>query len=70
MDLRPHHLIHTTNPIERTIREIRRRTNAVRCFENLSSADKILYLIVGFINQDLFGNVSFIYFNLSTNFGT
>lgn len=70
MDLRLHHLIHTTNPIERTIREIRRRTNAIGCFENLSSADKILYLIVGFINQELFGNASFNYFNLYTNFGT
>jgi putative transposase len=69
MDLRLHHLIHTTNPIERTIREIRRRTNAIGCFENLSSADKILYLIVGFINQELFGNASFNYFNLYTNFG-
>lgn len=70
MDLRLHHLIHTTNPIERTIREIRRRTNAIGCFENLYSADKILYLIVGFINQELFGNASFNYFNLYTNFGT
>ncbi len=70
MELRFHHLINTTNPIERFIREVRRRTNAIGHFENLSSADKNLFLVVSHINIDLLGNASSSNFNLYTIFGT
>lgn len=59
-DLHLHHYINTTMPIDRTFREVRRRTNAIGCFESIKSADKILALIVEHINVELFGNASFI----------
>ncbi len=52
------HLVQTTNPLDRTFREVRRRTNIIGCFEHQHSLDKILFLTINFINQ-LFGNVSF-----------
>ncbi len=53
MELRFHHLINTTNPTERFIREVRRRTNVIGHFEDLSSADKNLFFLVIYINIDL-----------------
>jgi transposase-like protein len=49
----------TTNPAERFIREIRRRTNAIGHFEILFSADENLFLVVSHINMYLLGNVSY-----------
>jgi hypothetical protein len=58
LELKFHHLIQTKNPIERFIREVRRITNAIGHFEDLSSADKNLFLVVSHINIDLLGNAS------------
>ncbi|MGB9663560.1 MAG: transposase [Ignavibacteria bacterium] len=62
LELRFHHLINTTNPIERLIKEIRRRINAIGHFENKESADKILFFISIHLNFDVMGNVSFYIF--------
>lgn len=70
IELRFHHLFNTTNLIERFIREIRRRTIAIGHFENLSSADKNLFLVVSHINIDLMCNASSSNFNIYTIFGT
>lgn len=51
-------LINTTNPLERKVKEIRRRTKVIGVFENNKSLDKIIYLTIDFINQML-GNLSF-----------
>ena len=50
--------INTTNHIDRTFREVRRRTNIIGCFEHIRSLDKNFFFITNFINQ-LFGNRSF-----------
>jgi len=50
--------INTTNHIDRTFKEVRRRTNIIGCFENNRSLDKNFFFITNFINQ-LFGNRSF-----------
>lgn len=50
--------INTTNHIDRTFKEVRRRTNIIGCFENIRSLDKNFFFITNFINQ-LFGNRSF-----------
>jgi putative transposase len=50
--------INTTNHIDRTFKEVRRRTNIIGCFENVRSLDKNFFLVTNFINQ-LFGNRSF-----------
>lgn len=54
-----YHLINTNNSIDRTFREVRRRTDAIGCFENVKSLDKIFFLIINFINQTM-GNASFV----------
>lgn len=43
--------IHTNNPIERYFRELRRRIKAIGIFESISSADRLLFLIIESINQ-------------------
>lgn len=53
-----HRYINTTNHIDRTFKEVRRRTNIIGCFEHRRSLDKNFFFIVNFINQ-LFGNRSF-----------
>lgn len=50
--------INTTNHIDRTFKEVRRRTNIIGCFEHNRSLDKNFFFITNFINQ-LFGNRSF-----------
>ncbi|MGB9663604.1 MAG: transposase [Ignavibacteria bacterium] len=68
LDLRLYHLINTTNPVERLIREIRKRTNVIGHFETKESTDKILFFISIYLNFDVIGNASFINFNLYTIF--
>lgn len=53
-----HKLVNTTNPLERQVKEIRRRTKVIGVFENNKSLEKIVYLTINFINQTL-GNLSF-----------
>lgn len=50
-DERIHKAIHTNNPIERYFRELRRRIKAIGIFENMESADRLIYLMVESINQ-------------------
>jgi len=42
--------VRTTNPIERSFREVRRRTKPMSCFTNYASCDRIIYAI--FIRQN------------------
>jgi transposase-like protein len=46
-----HRYLTTNNPIERRFKEIRRRTKAIGGFENVESADRLLFLIVEYLNQ-------------------
>ena len=41
----------SNNPIERYFREIKRRVKAIGIFENKNSADKLLFLIIEYLNQ-------------------
>jgi putative transposase len=50
-DERLHKSIHTNNPIERYFRELRRRIKAIGIFENMESADRLIFLMVESINQ-------------------
>jgi Transposase and inactivated derivatives len=43
--------IHTNNPIERYFKELRRRIKAIGIFESISSADRLLFLMIESINQ-------------------
>jgi transposase-like protein len=58
LDVHLYHWINTTTPIDRMFREVRRRTNAIGCFENRKSLNKIFFFIINFINEIL-GNASF-----------
>ena len=58
LDAYLYHWINTTTSIDRMFREVRRITNAIGCFENKKSLNKILFFVFNFINQ-LFGNASF-----------
>jgi len=58
LDVHLHHWINTTTPIDRMFREVRRRTNAIGCFKNRKSLNKIFFFIINFINEIL-GNASF-----------
>lgn len=51
LDVRMHKAIHTNNPIERYFRELRRRIKAIGIFENMESADRLIFLMVESINQ-------------------
>ena len=41
----------SNNPIERYFREIKRRIKAIGIFENKNSADRLLFLIIEYLNQ-------------------
>jgi transposase-like protein len=43
--------VRTTNAIERSFREVRRRTNVFSCFSNTASTDRIIYAIFTHLNQ-------------------
>lgn len=43
--------IRTTNVIERTFREVRRRTRVFSCFSNKESCDRIIYAIFAYMNN-------------------
>jgi putative transposase len=42
--------VRTTNAIERTFREIRRRTRPMTCFTNTASCDRIIYAVIHALN--------------------
>ena len=50
-DIEMHKSIHTNNPIERYFKELRRRIKAMGIFESISSADRLLFLMIESINQ-------------------
>ena len=43
--------VRTTNAIERSFREVRRRTNVFSCFSNTASTDRIIYAIFTHLNN-------------------
>lgn len=43
--------VRTTNAIERTFREIRRRTRPMSCFQNPASVDRIIYGVIAHLNK-------------------
>ena len=43
--------VRTTNPIERSFREVRRRVWTMNCFSNASSCDRIIYAIFNHLNN-------------------
>ena len=42
--------VRTTNPIERSFREVRRRTRPISCFNNPASVDRIVFTVVNHLN--------------------
>jgi len=42
--------VRTTNAIERSFREIRRRTRPMSCFQNPASVDRIIYGVITYLN--------------------
>jgi putative transposase len=44
--------IRTTNVIERSFREVRRRTRTISCFTNGKSVDRIIYGVISHLNQN------------------
>jgi putative transposase len=44
--------IRTTNVIERSFKEVRRRTNVFSCFSNIASCDRIIYAIFTHLNNN------------------
>ena len=43
--------VRTTNAIERTFREIRRRTRPMTCFTNTASCERIIFAIIRALND-------------------
>jgi putative transposase len=43
--------VRTTNAIERSFREVRRRTRTMSCFTNCSSVDRIIYGVISHLNN-------------------
>jgi len=43
--------IRTTNAIERSFREVRRRTRPMSCFQNTASCERIIFAVVSHLNQ-------------------
>jgi putative transposase len=54
LDCPPEHRIkvRTTNVIERSFREVRRRTRTICCFTNGKSVDRIIYGVISHLNQN------------------
>ncbi len=50
-EIQHHKDFHSNNPIERYFREIRRRIKAMGIFETVSSADRLTFLIIEYLNQ-------------------
>ena len=44
--------VRTTNAIERSFKEVRRRTNVFSCFSNIASCDRIIYAIFTHLNNN------------------
>jgi transposase-like protein len=44
--------IRTTNAIERSFREVRRRTRPLSCFQNSASVDRIIYGVISHLNKN------------------
>jgi transposase-like protein len=42
--------IRTTNAIERSFREVRRRTRPISCFQNNASCERIIYAVFHHLN--------------------
>ena len=42
--------VRTTNAIERSFREVRRRTKPMSCFQNSASVNRIIYGIISHLN--------------------
>jgi putative transposase len=61
-DVQIHKQISSNNAIERYIREIRRRTKAIGCFETLKSANTLLFGIIEYLNQ--VGGAMPVFYNL------
>lgn len=48
----PHRIkVRTTNVIERSFREVRRRTRVFSCFTNLKSSERIIFAIFSYLNE-------------------
>lgn len=43
--------VRTTNAIERSFREVRRRTRPMSCFQNNASCERIIYAVITHLNQ-------------------
>jgi transposase-like protein len=43
-------MLRTTNYIERSFKEVRRRTRPIGCFNNIKSCERILYAIIAYLN--------------------
>jgi len=50
-DIILHKKLHTNNTIERYFREIKRRIKAMGVIERVKSTDKLLFLIIEYLNQ-------------------
>lgn len=50
-DVHIHKSIHSNNTIERFFREIRRRIKVIGAFENIASADRLIFLTIEYLNQ-------------------
>lgn len=44
-------MVRTTNAIERSFREVRRRTRPMSCFQNNASCERIIYAVFSHLNQ-------------------
>lgn len=44
--------VRTTNVIERSFREVRRRTRPISCFTNTASVDRIIYGVISHLNKN------------------
>ena len=43
--------IRTTNYIERSFKEVRRRTRSISCFANADSCERIMYAVFVYLNS-------------------
>ncbi len=44
--------VRTTNVIERSFREVRRRTRPMSCFNNTASVNRIIFGVISHLNKD------------------